>query len=157
MSYTASGIKVIIIFMLTLLFSCMSDITYRENVELPDYGWYKDNAIPFTVNINDSISVYDFGINIRNTIKYRYSNLYVFLYTEFPNGNITKDTIEFILANNEGRWLGKGWGEVKENEIFLKKGLRFPLSGNYKFRIQQAMRVDTLKNVKDIGLIIVKN
>ena len=76
--------------------------------------------------------------------------------TEFPNGNVSRDTIECMIANDEGKWLGKGWSDIKENNIQLKSGLRFPLTGNYKFLIQQAMRVDTLKGIVDIGLYIIK-
>jgi gliding motility-associated lipoprotein GldH len=147
----------VIIIISTIIYSCTSGISFSENVKLPDYGWYKDNAVLYNVSITDSISTFDFGIDVRNSVDYRYSNLYIFLYTEFPNGNISKDTIEFILADNEGRWLGKGWGELKENNIILKKNLRFPLVGDYRFRIQQAMRVDTLRYIQDVGLTLVKN
>ncbi|RLD40915.1 MAG: gliding motility lipoprotein GldH, partial [Bacteroidetes bacterium] len=95
--------------------------------------------------------------NIRNSTDYRYSNLYVFLITKFPNNNLTKDTIECILADREGRWLGKGWGAVKENTILLSERMRFPLKGKYEFMIQHAMRVDTLKGIRDVGIRIVKS
>ena len=136
--------------------SCNSTSIFNKNVELPSLGWYKNNAVSFNINISDSLTNYNFALNIRNTTNYRYSNLYVFLITEFPNGNISRDTIECILADKEGKWLGKGWGDVKENQISLKSGLRFPLTGNYRFLIQQAMRVDTLKGIHDVGLSLAK-
>ncbi len=141
----------------SFLISCNTNTVYNQSVELPAYGWYSNNAIAFNVDITDSVSTYDFGINIRNTTNYRYSNLYFFLLTEFPNGNISRDTIECLLANNEGKWLGKGWGDIKENPILLNSGLRFPLTGNYKFLIQQAMRIDTLLGINNIGLYVIKN
>lgn len=139
------------------LYSCNSNTIINQYVEIPSSGWDKNNAVAFNVDINDSISTYNFGINIRNSTTYRYSNLYIFLLTEFPNGNISRDTIECLLADNEGKWLGKGWGEIKESEIILSSGLQFPLAGKYKFLIQQAMRVDTLRGINDVGLLVEKD
>ena len=65
---------------------------------------------------------------------------------------MSRDTIELILADVEGKWLGKGWGAVKENSILLSGDMRFPLKGQYEFKIQQAMRVDTLDGISDIGI-----
>ena len=137
---------------LLLLSSCGSNDLYRGTVELPETGWYKDEAAKFEVNVNDTITGYDFYLYIRNTTGYRYSNLFLFLNTVFPNGNKTEDTIELVLADNTGRWLGKGGGSTRENEIILKKNLRFPLKGNYGFYVRQAMRTDTLKGIVNVGL-----
>jgi len=138
------------------LSSCQFDSIYNENVTVENAEWDKDEAVRFEVMIDDSLASYDFFLNFRNTTDYRYSNLYVFLTTRFPNANLTRDTIEFILADEKGHWLGKGWGNLKENNILLKKDLQFPLSGRYVFLIQQAMRVDTLEGIHDVGLQISK-
>ncbi len=135
--------------------SCNTNTVFTQSITLPTGGWYKNNEVVFNVNIKDTLINYSFNLNIRNTNKYRFNNLYLFLTTKFPNGNVSRDTIECILANKEGKWLGKGWGSVKENDILLKSDLRFPLAGNYKFLIQQAMRVDTLKGIENIGLSII--
>lgn len=155
LSKKSVGVIVIIISLITV--SCSTGTVYNHNFDLPSESWYKKNAVAFNVQIDDSLQNYDFGINIRNSVSYRYSNLYIFLTTEFPNGNISRDTIEFILANDEGNWLGKGWGNIKENNILLNSNLRFPLTGEYSFLIQQAMRVDSLQGIKSIGLSITRN
>ena len=144
-----------LVLMAVIVVSCNTKTVFDQNVELSSKGWYKDTAVSFNVNISDSLTNYVFGLNIRNTTDYRYSNLYIFLITEFPNGNVSHDTIECILANKEGKWLGKGWGNIKENQIVLKSGLRFPLTGKYKFLIQHAMRVDTLMGISDVGLSLI--
>jgi len=147
---------IILVFMAGVFVSCNSNTFYNQNVEIPTQGWDKNNAAVLSFSIDDSLSNFNFELNIRNTTNYRYSNLYIFLITEFPNGNVSRDTIECILANKQGKWLGKGWGDIKENHITLKSGLRFPLTGNYRFSIQQAMRVDTLMGIHDVGLSLVK-
>lgn len=149
-------ISLSLVILSTIYYSCNPNTVFNQNVVLPVDGWYKNNAVAFNVNIYDTLETYEFGLNVRNSTNYRYSNLYVFLITEFPNGNISRDTIELRLANDEGKWLGKGWGDVKENNIVLKRSLAFPLSGNYRFLVQQAMRVDTLVGINDIGISIIK-
>ncbi len=152
---TIPPLLLLLVFLITCS-SCNLNSIYNENVSLKDTKWDKDALVSFNVIISDSLANYDFYLNLRNTTDYRYSNLYLFLMTRFPNGNISRDTIEIVLADNKGRWLGKGWSNLKENNILLKKGLRFPLSGNYVFFMQQAMRVDTLEGIHDIGLQISK-
>lgn len=137
--------------------SCNTSSIYDEHTVVDKGNWYKDEMARFEVVVTDTIQLYDFYLNIRNNMDYRYSNLYVFLITKFPNNNISRDTIECLLANTEGKWLGKGWGSVKENEILLSSNMRFPLKGKYEFVIQHAMRTDTLKGIQNIGIRIAKS
>jgi len=152
-------VKTFFIFVLfaTLFSSCGQSIIFDEQVTLQDAKWYKGESARFSVEINDSLVAYDFYLTVRNTTDYRYSNFYLFLLTRFPNGNLSRDTIECMLADNTGMWLGKGWGSIKENTILLKRNLRFPLSGEYQFLVQQAMRVDTLEGISNVGLRIEKS
>lgn len=140
------------LFILIVLASCDFNYTYNKNVDITDGKWFKDEAARFEVLIEDSIISQNFYLNLRNDTEYRYSNLFVFLTTHFPNGNITRDTIECVLADPSGKWLGKGWGNIKENKILLNQNLRFPMTGKYEFFIQQAMRVDTLEGIHSVGL-----
>jgi gliding motility-associated lipoprotein GldH len=144
----------ILVFIALLLNSCGFHAIYDEQVNIPDGKWQKDNAVKFDVLINDTLTSCDFMLNLRNTADYRYSNLYVFLITRFPNGNLTRDTIECVLADHTGKWLGKGWGNTLDNQIVLKSGLRFPIKGKYQFFVQQAMRADTLTGIVNVGLRI---
>jgi gliding motility-associated lipoprotein GldH len=64
------------------------------------------------------------------------------------------DTLECLLADEQGSWLGKGAGNVWDNQILLKKNVRFPRKGVYSFLITQGMRKDPLVDVADVGLRI---
>ena len=153
MSLKKSKLSVIAIVVLSVIFTaCTNNNLFFKSVSIPPAGWYKDEAVNFNVNVDDTLSDYNFYLILRNDNNYRYSNLFVFLNTIMPNGNKTRDTLEIILADNTGKWLGKGWSSIKENKVLLKKNLRFPLKGEYRFFIQQAMRVDTLKGITDVGV-----
>ena len=147
----------IVVLLINIFAACNLGAVYDDNISFENAQWEKSETARFQLNIADSLSQYDFYINLRNTADYRFQNLYIFLTTHFPNKNVTRDTIEFILADQTGRWLGKGWGNLKEHDILLKSNLTFPLSGDYTFLIQHAMRVDTLNGINNIGVRIEKS
>lgn len=129
---------------------------FDQRVVIPEAAWDVNNRVPFDVTVNDTTEIYSFGMNLRHLENYRYSNLYVFLHTKMPNGNMTRDTIQCVLATPDGRWVGKGSGSMRDVKIVLNPHLRFPLEGAYHFEIEQAMREPVLKGISDIGLFIEK-
>ena len=137
------------------LASC-GNSNFNKRTVIPEAEWQQENRIAFDVNIDDTISGYVFGIGLRHLENYRYSNLFVFLHTRMPNGNLTHDTIECTLATPEGRWIGKSSGSMRDLTVPLNENLRFPLSGPYHFEIEQAMREPVLKGISDIVLFIEK-
>ena len=60
----------------------------------------------------DTSLTYDLYAMIRHTTNYRFQNL--FLFTEIQS---KKDTLEIILSEKNGKWRGKGFGDVKELKI----------------------------------------
>ena len=141
--------------MALVMASCNND-SFDKRIVIPEAKWQQENRVAFDININDTISPYEFGIGLRHLENYRYSNLFIFLHTTMPNGNHTCDTIECTLATPEGRWIGKNTGSMRDLAIPLNENLLFPLSGTYHFEIEQAMREPELKGISDIGLYIVK-
>lgn len=135
-----------------MLVSCGNDKLFNDSVVIPEAKWNNRMLPFFDLTVNDTLSDYAFYLNIRHLENYRYSNLYVFLHTEFPNGNITHDTIECTFARPDGSWMSKGSGTIRSAKILLNPALRFPLTGSYHFEIEQAMRDDVLKGITDIGL-----
>lgn len=147
-----AGLAMISVFL--MLWSCDANRFYDQSLELPEDGWHKDSTAGFTVQVEDTTKAYDFFITLRNNDDYPYRNFYLFMITTLPNQNMTRDTLELILADRQGKWLGKGFGAVKDNQIMVRKDLLFPLSGTYHFMIQQAMRQEKLKGITDVGIRI---
>ncbi|NOY51560.1 MAG: gliding motility lipoprotein GldH [Chlorobi bacterium] len=154
MKYFKRFSKILLLWSIVFLSACSSGTIYDKSIKVNQSGWYKNDMARFDLRINDSLETYDYFLNIRHTVDYRYSNLFVFFKTTYPNGNISRDTLEFVLANKSGKWYGKGWGDIKDISFPLVKSIKFPLRGEYTFQIQQAMRVDTLEGITDIGIRI---
>lgn len=154
-----NSIKLIFVGIFALaLSSCDSDMVFEQNRQIPGSVWKAENKIIFETEIMDTVSLYDLYINIRNSGNFQYSNLYIFVDVFQPEGKIERDTIECILADLQGRWLGKsGSGSVWHNQILFNRKTRFPREGKYVFRFEQAMRDKELENIMDVGLRIEKS
>ena len=139
-----------------LLASCDSKRYYEENKPIVKGIWKSDDKAFFAVQINDTVSKYDFFLNIRNSPDYPYSNLYLFIRTTNPAGKKAQDTIECPLADYTGKWLGSGSGSVKFNRFLLQRRVSLRQNGCYTFEVEQAMRVKELRGIMDIGIRIEK-
>ncbi|MFZ4399222.1 MAG: gliding motility lipoprotein GldH [Bacteroidales bacterium] len=144
-------------FIILLVASCGKPPLIDKSMEVSENAWDVNEKLKVEVLIDDTISCFDFHVNIRNTTDYKNSNFFLFIKTTFPDGRIAIDTLECILADNQGKWYGKGNGKIKDNKILLKKKAIFPLKGKYIFEIEQAMREIQISGIKSVGLRIEKN
>jgi gliding motility-associated lipoprotein GldH len=134
--------------------SCDSKRVFEENKEIPGSVWNRNHVVSLNVPIQDTLSPYNVYINIRQNGQYEKANMYLFISIISPKGEKLKDTVNCILADPKGKWLGSGLGDLYSNQLMYKKNIGFPHAGVYKFEIEQAMRIDDLKNVEDIGIRI---
>lgn len=142
--------------MLYFLTSCDKNRFYDQSIKIPGHGWHMDSIAQFTVDVEDNSRFYSFYINIRNNTDYDYSNFYLFLNTTLPDGELARDTIELALADKTGKWLGKGFGRLKDNQMLVRPNLQFPAKGIYVFGIQHAMRDTILTGIENVGIRIEK-
>lgn len=140
----------------SVLIGCKQNILYVNNVDFETETWHKDSTIKFEVEILDTNQVYHVFFNTRITGQYEHSNLFLFIDTDIPHMDPVRDTLECILAKDDGQWLGKGFGNIWANKIAFRKYVKFPYSGVYTFEIEQAMRTDNLPYVLDAGISIEK-
>jgi gliding motility-associated lipoprotein GldH len=146
----------IVLLFVILIMSCDSKRVYENNVSIENQIWNNKNKIQFTVDITDTQSLHNVYVNIRNAGDYTYSNIYLFLKTYYPKHAISVDTLECILADPNGKWLGNGSGDIWDNQILFKKNVKFKEKGIYTFEYEQAMRVEQLPQILDVGLRIEK-
>ena len=144
---------VISFLVLIALSSCNSQSFYDHNEETPTQ-WSSIDSLHFNFDVTDTISTFNMYINVRNTTDYQYSNIYFFMQINFPDGLKSIDTLEIFLADRKGNWLGKGMGKNKDSQVLFRKHGRFPMSGNYRIDIEQAMRTEQLTGIKSVGIRI---
>ena len=147
------------IFILTILFllsSCNSKIVYTNSQTMAEETWKLMDITAFKVPITDTLNSNNVFFTIRNSSSYPFRNIYLFVTTISPDGKKITDTLQYNLADEKGKWYGKGFGDIHELNLPYKSTVYFPLKGTYEFKIQHGMRVENLKGVYDFGLRIEK-
>lgn len=151
-SFRHSGL--VLLFIALVFASCDKSRVYEKNIKIPEFKWDMNNVLQFEVPITDTATAYNMYFNIRNASGYAYSNLFLFFTVRSPDGRRERDTVEIKLADETGKWLGDGLGDIWDNQVLFKRDFRFPASGTYFFEMEQAMRVNPLPYIMDAGIRI---
>jgi gliding motility-associated lipoprotein GldH len=146
-----------IILLLCFFCSCNKGIVYSQYHTFKDNQWPAAENAVFEVDIADTVSLNNINLMVRHADAYPYSNIFLFVTTNYPDGKVLSDTMEIVLANPKGEWIGSGAGDIFDYKVPVKKNVRFPLRGKYKFTFAQGMRVDPLPYVMDFGFEIEKS
>lgn len=136
---------------LVLLNCCQTNELYDKTFSFPDDSWSYDDVVDFEFTVPDTTKPYDLYLQLRNSGKYSYRNIWLFIETKAPNGNVLRDTLEIMLADETGRWLGKGIGNVNEMQISYKENAYFLNRGIFNVSVQHAMRDSVLVGIMDFG------
>lgn len=137
---------------LLLMSSCNNAVFYSDSHSIEGKTWSMFNPERYDITIEDSLQYYDFYVDLRIRDNYKYSNLFLFITTTFPDGSIAKDTLECPIADAEGKWFGKHSGTMVDYRFPLCRKVRFPNLGTYHFDIVHGMRDNDLEGVKNLGL-----
>jgi gliding motility-associated lipoprotein GldH len=153
----------IFVLVLTLVFSCDSNVVFETYETLPNQ-WDKTKDVSFLIDAPDTTQAYNLYINLRNNNDYKFSNLFLITAFNYPNGKTYIDTLEYKMAAPNGELLGAGFSDVKENKLWYKgydKPFKFTELGTYKMSIKQAMRqigevkgIDKLQGVTEVGFSV---
>jgi len=144
-------------------FSCQQNKVFDRYTSISD-GWKKQEVVSFVFSAPDTTNPYNLFVNLRTTTAYEFSNLFLIVELNYPNGKVSKDTLEYLMAKPNGELLGSGFTSVKQHKLSFK-GYNTPFvfseEGTYKVQIQQAMRhrgapkgVDQLEGIIDVGFSI---
>lgn len=135
-------------------FSCNNNYIFEDYYHFPDEEWMSNNTANFSFSIDDASVSYDLYFKIRHTNEYAKANLWVFINT-FVNGElIKKDTLECLLAEPNGKWIGAGFGGTYESTHSIKSSYKFPDTSKISVQIEHAMRTEKLLGVKAMGFFI---
>jgi gliding motility-associated lipoprotein GldH len=115
--------------------------------------WTWNDALEFEADIQDTLSLHNIYLQVRHTTEYPMSNLYMFVHIKSPTGQQLSDTVNMTLAAPDGRWIGKGNGNIRELMLLYRKQTLFRVPGTYIISLEQAMRSEELP-VTDVGVRI---
>lgn len=145
-------ISIIVVFI-----SCDNSIVFEQYKNFENQEWHTDSLIRFDYNITDTISTYKLVLNIRHSVEYEYQNLFLFVISDSST-----DTIELLLADKSGKFLGRGIGDIREGRKNLVTGKKYFKKEKQTIKIEQAMRygsaekITNLKFIEAIGISVIK-
>jgi gliding motility-associated lipoprotein GldH len=139
-----------------LLSSCNSNVVFTDSIEIKENIWQLMDIPVFNVTINDTVNSNNLFFTIRTGSDYPFRNIFFFVTATSPDGKNLTDTLQYYLADEKGKWYGKGFGDIHELSLPYKSNVFFPARGKYLFKIQHGMRTEGLPGVYDIGLRIEK-
>ncbi len=129
---------------------------YQESHALPKNQWTYNNKQSFKFEIKDTSAMYNLYFIIRHTDAYPFSNIWMWIHTKQPGADsFQKSRIEIPLAENSGKWLGRGMGEIWEQRMPITKDdnpMIFTKPGIYEIRFEQNMRTNPLPEILTVGL-----
>jgi gliding motility-associated lipoprotein GldH len=139
--------------------SCTDNRLFEENVFIENNILDTKDKKAFTFEVQDTNALYDIYTNIRITAEYPYSNLFLLVTATNPEGKVSKELVEYTLADVSGKWLGRGLGDIYDYRILHDrlKEVEMKKPGKYKFEFNQVMRVNQLNGVSALGVRVMKH
>lgn len=129
------------------------------------WSWKEVQSYDFEVGPGDYY--YNVSIQLRITGQFAYSNLWMVYrlgwqdsiktskLTELSSKSSGAKQFQGILADETGRWLGEGKGNLRVYSFpVMQRVILKP--GKYRFLLRQNVRVDELFGVSDVGIKVEK-
>lgn len=141
---------------LFVLFSVLSCSTESDKIieQSVNNSWNKNDVKAMNFEIGDQKSPKDIIFVVNNNDDYGYSNLFLISEVKQGKNTIAIDTLNYILADPTGKWLGEGFGKEKQVRLLYKDKVTFPEKGSYSVNVRHGMRTTNLKGIEKIGIII---
>lgn len=142
-----------ILLFILLLISCDFNTVYHTYNHIPLTGWNKNDTLYYNVTPITYSETLQTSIEIRNNSHYPYSNLYLFVHYNLPDTSLFfTDTIECILADEQGKWKGEGLGTLYQSSVLWKDFHVKDSNMNYQIKITHGMTDSVVKGIVDVGI-----
>ena len=138
-------------FLLFLLPACGPDIVFEKAYDIPEGDWTYENTLNFTVDINDTLAIYDLYLEITHTLDYPFETMYIRIHTAFPDGQRLTEPVSLELADEVGIWKGNCGRDQCKIRIPIQESAYFNQRGTFTFSIEQYMRRNPLPGVENVS------
>lgn len=143
-----------LIALIITLNSCDDEALFKENSVIVSEGWGINDSVVFKAAISETENFYNVFIDVRINELFLTNNLWLFVSTKSPSGNIQSDTIMYFVSDEHGKWFGNEKGSSIDNKFLYKAFIRFPEEGEYTFKIKHGMREKDLPLIESLGITV---
>lgn len=138
-----------------LLSACDKGVYHVQSHNFKNERWSNQDTAYFEVMAEDTLSLMNFYLKLRTSTAYLYSNLWVYLQTEAPDGSVSSEAQRINIANPDGSWIGNTSGSIVNSSLVFARQ-HFPIKGLYKFKVVQATSLNEIENVLDLTMEVQK-
>ena len=138
-----------------LLASCGPDVVFDQSYDVPEAHWTYADTLDFELEVTDTLAIFDLFLNLSHAVDFPNQNLYVQLYTQFPNQERMQKLVSLELADKAGDWYGRCGSEWCELSIPIQEDAFFNLPGAYRITLEQFSRTDTLAGIRRLGIQLI--
>lgn len=138
-----------------LLFGCDKKRLYEEHHEFTNRSWIVQEEPTFKFAIPDSVQTYTLYYNVRNSLDYPFSRIFVTfqVYDSAGHELVRKLVYNDLFDQKTGQPFGEsGLGDLYDHQFPLLNHFRFRTIGTYSVKLTQFMRQDTLPGVLAVGV-----
>lgn len=139
---------------LTAMSGCrMGPNDFSEYHTLGGNGWKYGEILNYDFTPRDSVVNGDITLSLRHSNDYIYSNIYLEV-TIADSLQHRCDTIAMTLADDFGRWKGKGIGTDFQMSDTIARGIT--LHRPVKIAVRHIMRDEVLEHIEQVGVSFVE-
>jgi gliding motility-associated lipoprotein GldH len=154
--------RIVILFFVAaaLLAACDESRVYEKNIDFEHRAWMMGHKPEFEFDIADTAVSYNLYCNVRNSLSYPFSRLFLTYYLQDSIGKVFQQKLvtRMMFDPKTGKPEGSsGLGDIYDHQLMLIKGHKFPYRGKHKIKFEQFMRQDTLAGILAIGVRVEKN
>jgi gliding motility-associated lipoprotein GldH len=145
-------ISAVIIAMLT---GCDDTRVYEVNQDFEDQYWLVQEQPIFEFTIENEKEPYTIYCNLRNSVSYPYSRIFLNYTLKDSAGLVLKKELvnSFLFDRKTGQPQGvSGLGDIYDHQLNLLNNFSFEKPGKYSIQFEQFMRTDTLQGILAVGV-----
>lgn len=130
---------------------------FEKDVPVPNQQWESSFRPEINFDISDTAALYNIFLVIRHTDAYHFNNIWVKAQVQQPGETAFKARqYDLPLATNDRGWLGSAMDDIYEQRVLIQPQTRFTKPGEYRFRLEEIMREDPLKQILNVGVRVEK-
>lgn len=138
-----------------VLCGCDETRVYEANQDFDEQYWLAQEQPVFEFTIENEKEPYNVYCNLRNSVSYPYSRIFLNYTLKDSTGAVLKKELvnSFLFDKKTGQPQGvSGLGDIYDHRLELLKNFSFEKTGKYSIQFEQFMRTDTLQGVLAVGL-----
>jgi gliding motility-associated lipoprotein GldH len=149
---------VVLILFAAMLSGCDTSRVFEDNKDFTKRAWTLTDTVVFAFDITDPSARYNLLCNVRNSLDYPYSRIFVNYTLEDSTHRVlaTKLAGNYLFDVKTGEPQGNsGLGDIYDHRFPLLENREFTV-GKYYVKLQQYMRTDTLHGILAAGIRVEK-